>query len=711
MPSDLPAEPFDIQGAVQRVRFRADSGFTVMSADITGPYGEDEDAAVVGLMPPLDVGDGFKALVKLEEHKDYGYQYRVLNLVLSAQPADLSEEGVAAYLQARVGGVGKVLAGRIASTFGAATFDVLEDDPQKLLQVPGVSASTLHKMISSWGEQGQERRTLAALQGLGLTISQAQRALKHFGETAPETLQADLYALTEVEGIGFLTADKLAREGGMTLTDPRRLTAAAVYALQLAASTGGHSYLPRARAEKGVVYYTRVSEELAHEAVSRALELDRLKLDTSADGEDRIYLPHALRGEKKLARLIRTLLATPPQEEWDVPPGAGIGLSDQQSSVLEMLREQRLVVLTGGPGTGKSTATKAVVEVAEDLRLEVGLCAPTGKAARRLGEVTGRDAHTVHRLLGYGPNGFRHNHLEPAPYDLIIVDEVSMMGDGLMLALLNAVAPGARILLVGDTDQLPPIDAGLPLRALTQAATTVRLDKVYRQAAENPIIGAAHRLLQAQPPQWQRVNDDDDVRAQLSLTEVEPDVGARRVALLLRELGGPTRAQVLSPMRRGPLGVERLNAVLQQTFNPGEGGVRVGADGLARAGDVVVQTKNDYENEVFNGTLGTVLEERGARLLVDFDGNVVELGGMELFNLQLGYALTVHRAQGSEWPAVIGVLHEAHMPMLSRNLAYTALTRAREEFHAVGSASAWARAAAAQKEERYTALLERIRGR
>lgn len=711
MTADFPTEPFDIQGAVQRVRFRAESGFTVLTAQITGPYGQDEDAVLVGMMPPLDAGDGFKALVKLEEHKEYGYQYRALNLVLSAQPADLTEAGVAAYLQARVGGVGKVLAGRIASTFGAATFDILESDPQKLLQVPGVSASTLHKMVASWGEQGQERRTLAALQGLGLSISQAQRALKHFGETAIETLQADIFTLTEVEGIGFLTADKLAREQGMALDDPRRLTAAAVYALQLAAQTGGHSYLPRARTEKGVVYYTRVSEELAHEAVSRALELDRLKADYSAEGDERVYLPHALRAEKKLARIIRTLLATPPAEDWNVPAGAGIGLSDEQASVLEMLRGERLVVLTGGPGTGKSTATKAVVEVAEELRLEVGLCAPTGKAARRLGEVTNRDAHTVHRLLGYGPQGFRHNHLEPLPYDLIVVDEVSMMGDALMLSLLNAVAPGARVLLVGDAEQLPPIDAGLPLNALTQAATTVRLSKVYRQAAENPIIGAAHRLLHAQPPQWQFVNGGDDTRGQLSLTEVEADAGARRVALLVRELGGPTRAQVLSPMRRGPLGVERLNAVLQQTFNLGEGGVKIGADALARAGDVVVQTKNDYDNEIFNGTLGTVLEERGSRLLVDFDGNIVELGGMELFNLQLGYALTVHRAQGSEWPAVVGVLHEAHMPMLSRPLAYTALTRAREEFHAVGSASAWARAAASQKEERYTALLERVRGR
>jgi exodeoxyribonuclease V alpha subunit len=434
------------------------------------------------------------------------------------------------------------------------------------------------------------------------------------------------------------------------------------------------------------------------------LSADELPLfDGESGAEGRIYLPQVLRAEKKLAGLIRTLIATPPAgEEWAVPPGAAAGLSAEQSGVLELLGGHRLVVLTGGPGTGKSTTTRAVADLAERLGLEVALCAPTGKAARRLGEVTGRSASTVHRLLGYGPAGFRHNHLEPAPYDLFIVDEVSMMGDGLMLSLLAAVPPGARVLLVGDTDQLPPVDAGLPLLALAQAAPTVRLTQVYRQAAENPIIRAAHGLLHGRAPEW------GDPR--LNLTETDPDGGARRVALMVRELGGPTQVQVLTPMRKGPLGMDHLNHHLQSLFNPGEGGVRIG-EGEARPGDAVVQTKNDYGNEVFNGTLGTVLKADGGRLTVDFDGNIVELAGAELFNLQLGYALTVHRAQGSEWHTVLGVLHEAHMPMLSRNLVYTALTRARERFYSAGSASAWQTAAARSREARNTALLERIRAR
>ncbi|WP_119673342.1 ATP-dependent RecD-like DNA helicase [Deinococcus sp. RM] len=711
MSAAVPTEAFRVTGGVNKVRFRADSGFTVMTARIRNAEGEDPDATVIGVMPPLEAGDTFSADVLMEEHREYGYQYRVLNLVLEAQPADLSEAGIAAYLEARVGGVGKVLAGRIAGTFGAATFDILESDPDRLLQVPGVTASTLHKMTSSWSQQGLERRLLAGLQGLGLSITQAQRAVKHFGEAALERLTADLFTLTEVEGIGFLTADKLWQAQGGALDDPRRLTAAAVYALQQAAQQGGHSYLPRARAEKGVVHYTRVTPAQARLAVETAVELGRLSDDTPPllDTEDalhdpsRIYLPPTLRAEKKLASLIRTLIATPPAgDEWTVPKGAAKGLSAEQAGVLDLLGEHRLVVLTGGPGTGKSTTTRAVADLAEQLGLEVGLCAPTGKAARRLGEVTGRAASTIHRLLGYGPAGFRHNHLEPAPYDLLIVDEVSMCGDGLMLSLLAAVAPGARVLLVGDTDQLPPVDAGLPLHALTQTAPTVRLTQVYRQAAENPIIRAAHGLLHGQAPAW------GDPR--LNLTETEPDVGARRVALLVRDMGGPTQVQVLTPMRKGPLGVELLNHHLQSLFNPGEGGVRIG-DSHARPGDIVVQTKNDYTNEVFNGTVGTVLKADGSRLTVDFDGNIVELAGAELFNLQLGYALTVHRAQGSEWGTVLGVLHEAHMPMLSRNLVYTALTRARDRFYAVGSATAWQRAATRQREERCTALLERIRGR
>jgi exodeoxyribonuclease V alpha subunit len=707
-----PTEPFRVSGGVNRVRYRAESGFTVLTARLTNAEGEDSDATVIGVMPPLDAGDTFSAEVLMEEHREYGYQYRVLNMVLQAAPADLTEAGVAAYLEARVGGVGKVLAGRIAGMFGPSTFDVLENEPDRLLQVPGVTQSTLHKMVSSWSQQGLERRLLAGLQGLGLSISQAQRAVKHFGEAALERLTADLFALTEVEGIGFLTADKLWTAQGGAGDDARRLTAAAVYALQQAAQQGGHSFLPRHRAERGVAHYTRVSAGQARLAVETAVELGRLSDDeaplfTAADAEERaesrIYLPQVLRAEKKLASLIRTLIATPPGgDEWTVPPGAAQDLSDEQAGVLDLLADHRLVVLTGGPGTGKSTAARAVADLAERLGLEVGLCAPTGKAARRLGEVTGRGASTIHRLLGYGPAGFRHNHLEPAPYDLLIVDEVSMCGDALMLSLLAAVAPGARVLLVGDTDQLPPVDAGLPLHALTQTAPTVRLSTVYRQAAQNPIIRAAHDLLHGAAPQW------GDPR--LNLTEAEPDGGARRVALLVRDLGGPAQVQVLTPMRRGPLGMEHLNHHLQGLFNPGEGGVRI-ADGEARAGDIVVQTKNDYTNEVFNGTLGTVLKAEGGRLNVDFDGNVVELAGAELFNVQLGYALTVHRAQGSEWHTVLTVLHEAHMPMLSRNLAYTALTRARERFFAVGSASAWDRAAGRQREARNTALLERVRGR
>lgn len=708
MPSAPPAEAFRVSGGVNKVRFRAESGFTVMSARLRNDEGEDPDATVIGVMPPVEAGDTFSADVLMEEHREYGYQYRVLNIVLEAAPADLTEAGVAAYLEARVGGVGKVLAGRIARTFGPATFDVLETEPEKLLQVPGVTQTTLHKMVQSWSQQGLERRLLAGLQGLGLSISQAQRAVKHFGEAALERLQADLFALTEVEGIGFLTADKLWQAQGGALDDPRRLTAAAVYALQQAAAQAGHSFLPRGRAEKGVAHYTRVTAAQAKLALETAVELGRLADDEpplfgpEGGGEGRIYLPQTLRAEKKLAQIIRTLLATPPAGEWTVTVGASVGLSDEQAQVLHALEEHRLVVLTGGPGTGKSTTTKAVADLAEHLGLEVGLCAPTGKAARRLGEVTGRTASTIHRLLGYGPAGFRHNHLEPVPYDLLIVDEVSMCGDGLMLSLLAAVPPGARVLIVGDTDQLPPIDAGLPLHALTQCAPTVRLSTVYRQAAQNPIIRAAHDLLHGQAPAW------GDPR--LNLIEAEPDGGARRVALMVRELGGPGQVQVLTPMRKGPLGVEFLNHHLQSLFNPGQGGIRI-ADGEARAGDVVVQTKNDYTNEVFNGTLGTVLKAEGGRLTVDFDGNIVELAGQELFNVQLGYALTVHRAQGSEWPVVLGVLHEAHMPMLSRNLAYTALTRARERFYAIGSASAWRVAASRQREERYTALLERIQGR
>lgn len=480
---------------MNKVRFRADSGFAVLSATIENEEGRDNDATLVGMVPPLESGDTFNAEVTLEEHREYGYQYRIQLLLLDDVPVALNEEGVAAYLEARVAGVGKVLAGRIAQHFGADALDILSEDPERLLSVPGVTRSTLHKIVQSWEEAGGERRLIAGLQGLGLSISQAQRAVKHFGSNALDHLNSDIYALTEIEGIGFLTADKLAEKQGIQRDDPRRLTAAAVYALQQAQLAGGHTYLPHERALRGLVHYARVSPLQAEFALESASELGRV-----IDDDGRIYLPSVLRAEKKLASTIRTLLATPPSDEWTVTKKDARGLSAQQAEILQLLEENRLVVLTGGPGTGKSTTTRAVADLAEKLGLEVGLCAPTGKAARRLGEVTGRTASTIHRLLGYGPDGFRFGPIEPLLYDLIIVDEVSMCGDALLLALLSALGPGTRVLLVGDADQLPPVDAGLPLLALTQIAPTVRLQQIYRQAAESPIVTAAHGLLGGQPP-------------------------------------------------------------------------------------------------------------------------------------------------------------------------------------------------------------------
>ncbi|MBB6099248.1 exodeoxyribonuclease V alpha subunit [Deinobacterium chartae] len=689
--------PVTVKGEARKVRYRAESGFTILSAQIENSDGRDDDATLVGMMPPLEPGDRFDAEVVLEEHAEYGYQYRVTNLMLRVDGSDMTEEGVAAYLEARVAGVGPKLSKRIAGFFGTRTFEVIESDPERLLQVPGVTQATLHKIVSSWDERHLERRVITALQSLGLSVSQAQRAMKHFGSSAPEQLKNDIYSLTEVEGIGFLTADRIAQGQGMPLNDPRRLAAAAVYALQQAQISGGHSYLPRTRTVKGIMHYGGVPAEQAEAALEDAALFGRVRED-----EGRIYLPPTLRTEKKLSGLIADLLLTEPDEEWRVPANAARGLSDDQARVLELLSDHRLVVLTGGPGTGKSYTTRAVCDLAEKLGLEVALCAPTGKAARRLGELTGRTASTIHRLLGYGPDGFRFGPGEALYFDLIVVDEVSMCGDALMLSLLSALAPGTRILLVGDADQLPPVDYGMPLETLTAVAPTVRLGRVYRQAETSPIVRAAHAVLHGEAP--------DFAHPDLRLVEVEADVGARRVALMVRELGGPQRVQVLSPMRKGPLGVSALNEALQRTFNPGEGGVRVG-DYLIRTGDVVVQTKNDYQNEVFNGTLGTVLEERGGKLVIDFEGNVVELGPPELWNLQLGYALTVHRSQGSEWPVVVGVLHDTHYNMLSRELAYTALTRAARTFIGVGSRRAWEVAASRRRELRYSHLLERVRER
>jgi len=713
MAHDLPT--LRVSGVAHRVRYRGENGFTILSAELSSNEsssmaGSDDDATLIGSMPPIEKGDRFDAEVILQTHPQYGHQYKVVQLLLKDLDAlELTADGIMAYLEARVSGVGPKLARRIVEYFGDATFDIIENSPEELLKVPGVTRGTLQKITMSWDDRHGERRVLTALQGLGLSVTQAQRAMKHFGSSAPKTLEEDLYALTEVEGIGFLTADKLAEGRDIGKTDPRRLTAAAVYSLQQAQLSGGHSYLPLERLIRGIGHYTQVGDKLAAEAVERAVERGRLKLEPdleTEDGgprEDRVYLPYVHRTEVKLARLIFELLETDPENPWVVHKSALEGLSKEQGKVLRLLADNRITVLTGGPGTGKSYTTRAVVNLAESLGLECALCAPTGKAARRLEEVTGRGASTIHRLLSYGPSGFRYGVAEPLGADLVIVDEVSMCGDALLLSLLEALPEGSRILLVGDADQLPPVDYGMPLETLIVVAPTVKLEQIHRQAEGSPLIAAAHQIHAGRSPDFFMGED-------LELLPLDPEGGARRLAMLVEKMGGPRNVQVLTPMRKGPLGVNTLNGMLQAQFNPGTDGLKVN-DYLIRTGDIVVQTKNDYNNDVYNGTLGVVLSLEGSKAQVDFEGHVVELSGTEVYNLQLGYALTVHRAQGSEWNAVIGVLHEIHYNMLSRELAYTALTRARKKFVAAGSAKAWEMAAARHRDPRYSHLLERIQGR
>jgi len=713
MAHDLPT--LRVSGVAHKVRYRGENGFTILSAELSSADsssmgGSDDDATLIGSMPPIEKGDRFDAEVIMQTHPQYGYQYKVVQLLLKDLDAlELTADGIMAYLEARVSGVGPKLARRIVEYFGDQTFEIIENSPEELLKVPGVTRGTLQKITLSWDDRHGERRVLTALQGLGLSVTQAQRAMKHFGSSAPKTLEEDLYALTEVEGIGFLTADKLAEGRDIGKTDPRRLTAAAVYSLQQAQLSGGHSYLPLERLIRGITHYTHVGEKLAEEAIERAVERGRLKLEEDTeteDGgprEDRVYLPYVHRTEVKLARLIFELLETDPETPWVVHKSALDGLSKEQSKVLRLLADNRITVLTGGPGTGKSYTTRAVVNLAESLGLECALCAPTGKAARRLEEVTGRGASTIHRLLSYGPSGFRYGVAEPLGVDLVIVDEVSMCGDALLLSLLEALPEGSRILLVGDADQLPPVDYGMPLETLIAVAPTVKLEQIHRQAEGSPLIAAAHQIHAGRSP-------DFFMGADLELLPLDPEGGARRLAMLVEKMGGPRNVQVLTPMRKGPLGVNTLNGMLQAQFNPGTDGLKVN-DYLIRTGDIVVQTKNDYNNDVYNGTLGVVLSLEGTKAQVDFEGHVVELSGTEVYNLQLGYALTVHRAQGSEWNAVIGVLHEIHYNMLSRELAYTALTRARKRFVAAGSAKAWEMAAARHRDPRYSHLLERIQGR
>ncbi|MDX6505273.1 MAG: exodeoxyribonuclease alpha subunit [Gaiellaceae bacterium] len=707
----------------------ADAEFAVWTATL----GEEQDGEAIRITGPLGharAGDSLVCVGAYAEHPRHGRQF-VVQSFRSTLPR--SAEGVARWLTVRVPGIGRTFARAIVEHFGAErVFEELDRDPERLREVRTkagrrMARRTVDRAIVAWREVATIREVEAFLFTHGIGAGLAVRLVRRYGEEVVEVLTRDPYRLTELPRIGFRVADRIARSLGIELDDAQRLRAGLRFALEEAEDDGN-------------VFLTM--EELWREA-GRLLEVGDPELLESAlralahEGEvvveeERVYRTELWEMERRLGAALGSRARAEPSALFDPPHRPASDLSDEQWSVVELVRTRPLVLLTGLPGAGKTHTQRVLVELARHARKRVLLCAPTGKAARRMRDLTGHEAMTIHRALAYSPaeGGFQRDADNPLSrhYDLVIVDEASMLSLELADALFEAVGT-CHVLLVGDTDQLPPIGPGRVLADLvvSEAVPRVHLTAIYRQAARSLIVQSARRINGGELPFLSVEEAHASLGADAELDEdfyfisrngpesIRDAVLETVCERIPARFGLDPRTDVMTlvPMRRGVVGLQALNEELERRLNPGDRPVVLARAGL-RVGSRIVQTKNDYtpDREVMNGEVATILryddEEAEARLSLD-DGErelVVPLAALETY--QLAWALTVHRAQGSQFPAVVAPWSTAYSVMLSRPLLYTALTRAQRLCVLVGERKAIAMALGRGGQQRNSALAERI---
>jgi exodeoxyribonuclease V alpha subunit len=669
----------DLTVEVTAVRYALEEGdFAVLA----GVSDEGEEVILTGALAHVHAGESVDVTGDWRRHPKHGPQFAV-ERVRVREPS--SEAAVIAYLHS-IKHVGIRGAAWLMERYGPeAVLDEIDRDPERTLrEAPGIGPRRIRAAVRSWEDQRELRAVRLFLEGHGVPAGAAARIYRALGPGCVEMLQTDPYATTEVEGIGFATADALARALGTPPDAPSRIDAGLRHALR-EAENDGHCHLPR------------------RELLDRAYRLlgadpsDRLD-DLAAAGklvveEDRVFDPVMHGIERRLARSVRELCESGPAlrrrdgDAFERPTTGDFVPTDAQWQAVTNALEHRLSILTGLPGTGKTQTMRALVDLLRAQRRSVRLCAPTGKAARRLGELTGADASTIHRLLEYVPGeGFARGPDDPIPgLDMLIVDEASMLSVRLADALLGAVGPRTHVLLVGDVDQLAPVGPGRVLEDLIEsgAVPTVRLTEIFRQAARSLIVRAAHAINAGQPPPT--VAGEDGIRdfffleraAAAKAFEDVCDIAVRRLPATYGF--DPAREiLVLSPMHKGPLGIEAFNAELRARLN---------ADGVPvpglpfRVGDRFVQRRNDHEHQLMNGETGVVVsgDDENERLMLHCDdGRILRVPYNACHTLELGYCLSIHRAQGSQNRAVVMVLSTAHAVMLTRNLVYTGLTRAQE---------------------------------
>ncbi|MCQ2388735.1 MAG: ATP-dependent RecD-like DNA helicase [Kiritimatiellae bacterium] len=709
------AERSCVDGTVTNVVYRNDeTGYSVLRVG-SSRDGEFHlrapEVVVVGTCGAVWEGEELHAEGEWVTDKTHGRQFKASSI---ACVTPRSETGIERYLASGlIKGIGPEYAKRIVAKFGAQTLEILDHFSARLKEVPGIGPTRIAKIKKSWEAERGTREVMIFTQGYGISVSKTVKIWKTYGADSIAVIKADPYRLCrDIWGIGFSTADKIATSVGMPKDAPQRCRAAVVHVLQTEAEDGGHCWTSEAELLLKAQELVSVDVEKLAEALKAEAETGRVVLEPDGEGSHRAYLRDLWLAEKRVANKLKALAAAPRAFEpidaaraidwWEKK--TGFRLAPAQARAVKMALESKLAIVTGGPGVGKTTIIRAVIDVygarkdkQGQSRIRVRLAAPTGRAAKRMSESTGAPAQTIHRLLKYNPQTreFTYNAENPLEGDVFVFDETSMVDVRLMATTLAALPPHAVAILVGDTDQLPSVGPGNVLNDLinSNAIPCARLTDIFRQDNSGLIVRNAHHVnngeafelpAQGAASDFYFIAQNDPERALGFALDFMTDRIPRKFRMDPKE-----DVQVLTPMRRNALGAENLNAALQRRLNPDGSAVQRGGT-LFRVGDRVMQLRNNYDKDVYNGDVGFVLDAKPAEreLVVSFDGRPVEYGSGDLDELQLAYATTIHKSQGSEYPAVIVLLHNQHYMMLQRNLLYTAITRGRKLVLVIGSA--WA---------------------
>jgi exodeoxyribonuclease V alpha subunit len=730
------SNPAVLEAVLERITYaNEENGYTVARVDT----GRGADLlTVVGSLLGAQPGESLRMEGRWASHPQYGKQFMCDNYT-TVLPATI--QGIRRYLgSGLIKGIGPVFADRIVEHFGLDTLDVIEQAPGRLVEVPGLGPKRTKLIAAAWEEQKAIKEVMIFLQGVGVSTSIAVRIYKKYGDASISVVKNEPYRLAaDVWGIGFLTADRIAQAVGIPHDSPERVKAGLQYALSQSTDQG-HCFLPEEQLISDAVKLLAVDTGLVIECLAELAGEDEGVVRERVPGPDggeevsAIYLVPFHRAELSLSAQLLRLLRTPEDRMpafkdvvWDkaltwLAGRTGAELAPEQQQAVQLALTEKVAVLTGGPGCGKSFTVRSIVELARAKKAKVVLAAPTGRAAKRLAELTGAEASTVHRLLELRPGGdAAYDRDRPLDADLVVVDEASMLDLLLANKLVKAVAPGAHLLLVGDVDQLPSVGAGEVLRDLlveTGPVPRIRLTRIFRQAQQSGVVTNAHRINSGVHPITQGLSDfflfvEEETE---DAGRVTVDVAARRIPAKFG-LDPRRDVQVLAPMHRGPAGAGALNGLLQQAITPARPDApekRLGGR-VFRVGDKVTQIRNNYEkgeNGVFNGTVGVVtsldLDEQRLTVLTDEDEEV-PYDFDELDELSHAYAVTIHRSQGSEYPAVVIPVTTGAWMMLQRNLLYTAVTRAKRLVVLVGSRKAIGQAVrTVSAGRRFTALDHRL---